>query len=655
MDKKDKEIQTLKEEIASLKNIISLMPGNVFWKDRKGKHLGCNQNNAIALKLNSPEEVIGKSLSELYDLQYAIPIDRYDQEIMAKDQEEMLEENVLDPNGNPIVYLTKKTPLHNTKGDVIGLLGVSVDITDRKKMEEELRIAKEKAEEADQAKSRFISLASHELRIPLSGIIGAANFLHKGGLTPKEEREYLDNLLNAAKYQLLLVNNILDFSKLEADKFELSSEPLNLKAVTEEMVAMLSSPAKEKNIELLIDYGPNIPHKVMGDSQVLRQIISNLINNSIKFTDSGFISISARCIEQTPELAKIEIAVKDTGMGIPKDKLDYVFERFSQVSSVYTRSSSRGGTGLGLSIVKKWVELMGGTIRVESDLGKGSTFYCTFPFPLQDKATEETPWADYASKVKILVVDDTLRGEIICKHVGTRNCESISGDKALETFFTAQEMEQPYDIVLIDAQLRYANPTTILDTIQEKSNHKPLIILLVPSNSLQERQIALKRGFFAVIAKPVQPIAFQMSLTSIWERWEEQNRPKEKYHLKTLVVEDNLLIQRIHKRLLESLGCKVDIADSSQEALDLSQKNNYDIIFMDIGLPEISGVDVIKMIRHRKDASSKTYIVAVTGFSTDEEKKEFLEAGANDIAIKPMEDEYQLREVLERHKEKHIS
>jgi two-component system, OmpR family, aerobic respiration control sensor histidine kinase ArcB len=514
------------EEIFSLKKIITLMPDNIYWKDRRGKYLGCNDNMAAILKLNAPNEIEGKTLYDMLDKSYADAITKIDEEIMSSNKELTIEENGIDSYGNPAVYFTRKHPLRNQAGDVIGLIGISFNITERKKMEEELRMAKEKAEISNRAKTQFISVASHELRIPLSGILGMANFLHEGGLTPEEEKEYVENILDAAKYQLSIVNSILDFAKLEADKFEIASAPVNLKELLEETAAMLTAPAKNKGLALWVVYDPDVPYQILSDSRVLRQIFSNLINNAIKFTEEGHIAVRVHCLKQTASSIQLEIAVEDTGIGIPADKLDHVFERFSQIADAYVRDDSRSGTGLGLSIVKKWIEMMGGNIQVKSELGKGSTFSCTFEFLLQANATQDIPWALYSSNIRILIIDDTLRGDIICKHAGTKNCEVAAGNKALDTFFTAQQIRQPFDIIIIDGQLRSAVPETLLKTMLEKSKRKPLSILLVPDGSLKEKNTAIQQGFFATIVKPVQPIAFQTALTSLWEQWVELKQNK---------------------------------------------------------------------------------------------------------------------------------
>jgi PAS domain S-box-containing protein len=242
------------QEIAYLKRIISLMPGNIYWKDAKGRYLGCNNNLAKALKLNSPEEIIGKTDKELIGDELAQLLEPINQEVMEKQKEIAVEEKGCDNDGNTVFYLTKKIPLLNEEGKVEGMLGISLDITERIQMEENLRISKEQAEVASQAKTQFLALASHELRIPLTGILGMASFLSEENITRNDQLEYIQHIQNSSTHLLSLINDILDFSKLEANKFGLVSIPVDLGKIIEETAAMLSVNAKNKGLALWIDY-----------------------------------------------------------------------------------------------------------------------------------------------------------------------------------------------------------------------------------------------------------------------------------------------------------------------------------------------------------------------------------------------------------------
>jgi two-component system, sensor histidine kinase and response regulator len=612
------------------------IPVAFYWMDCNGYFLGCNDAELKIHHLTSQADFIGKHSD---DISHPSAWENSKKAINTK-QILSIEETHTEPDGKEIHFLSVKCPLEDEKGNVAGLLGISIDITDRKKMEEELRTAKEKAEEANRAKTQFLSVASHEMRTPLSGILGMARLLKNdfisNELTSAEKEQFLDNIIDAGTYQLSIMNDILDFAKLEADKFDLSLAPTDLKALLEEVIAMQTATAKIKGIELLFNYAPTIPHNIMSDSRALRQIFVNLIGNAIKFTETGHVAITVKCLQHQHHLASLEIKIEDTGIGIPANKIDSIFEKFSQVADAYVRNTSRSGTGLGLSIVKKLIQQMGASIRVESEPGKGSAFFCVFEFSLQSTAIEEMPWARYSSDIKILVVDDTLRGEVIRQHLGTSNCEAARGEQALALFFNAQEMKKPYDIVLIDEQLHTIKPSELIHRIKQCSQYT-MTILLVPDASQKEKDIAVSLGFFAALVKPVQPRAFQATLTALWEKWTEQLAEKrQKQPLKVLIVEDDKIIQIAHKHLLSNLGCTVELAENGEQALEMVE-NGYDLILLDIGLPKISGIDVLKIIRQRSDKISQTPIVVVTGFTSEEDKIIISTAGATDILPKPLE------------------
>jgi two-component system aerobic respiration control sensor histidine kinase ArcB len=512
------------EEIFSLRKIIALMPGNVYWKNKSGQYVGYNDNFLKIVRhllKTTTTEIIGKTDVEILGKPAGETIVKVDQKVIETNTEWVMEENALNIDGQPAIYLSRKIPLQNSAGEIAGILGVSIDITDRKRMEEELKIAKEKAEAASRAKSQFLSITSHELRTPLTGIIGMANFLESGTLTPVEEEEYAKHILAAGKHLLAIVNDILDFAKLEADKFELVATPVDLKALIEEATMMLTATAKNKGLTLLIDYAATVPHRILGDSRALRQIIVNLVGNAIKFTAQGNVAIHVYCLQHDAKSAQLEIAVADTGVGIPEEQRELIFERFKQIESAYNRT--QGGTGLGLSITKKLVGLMNGEITVKSEIDKGSTFSCVITFPLQEQAILESPWARYEANTRILVIDDTTRGEVTCKHISPAHCQTCTGDEALNNLLSAQQLNHPYDVIIIDKELASMDPFYLLRAIQlQKTLHQPLSLLLVSDASNVEKQTAIAHGFFDVLLKSHQPTTLQTALTVAWEKWSER-------------------------------------------------------------------------------------------------------------------------------------
>jgi PAS domain S-box-containing protein len=620
------------------------LPVAFYWMDRNGYFLGGNDIEVALLGLPSLNDLIGKHSDEV-----CTPVAwQGSKQVMETDQVMTLEESHIKPDGEKVYYLSIKCPIHNAYNKVIGLLGLSIDITERKKMEEELRIAKEKAEAASRAKTQFLATTSHELRIPLTGVLGLTGFLKAGDVTAEEQKQYISHIDGCATHLLSIVNDILDFSKLEAEKFELTTSPIDLKAIIEETAMLLTASAKIKNLDLLVCYEPNTPNNILADSRAIRQILTNLVGNAIKFTEHGHVAIKVRCLIQDSITAKLEIVVEDTGKGIPADKLDAVFERFYQVQDAYVRNDARNGTGLGLSITKKLVDLMNGTIHATSQVDKGTQFTLAVEFPLQSNAITELPWAPYAANVKVLIVhDNAARAEVLCKHLGTANCFTTNSNKAADEILSAQQMAQPYDVIIVDQQIQYISPADLLRILkQSKKLHKFMPILLMTSGTRMEKQLAQADGFFETIVKPVQPIAFQTALTSAWERWTELHE-KTGAGTKVLLVEDDPIVQLVHKKMLGNLGYQVDIAENGEKTIMMAKKG-YALIFIDIGLPDMNGFDLIKTLRAQEDRNRKAALIALTGHTGDSEKQICLDAGADEVASKPIR-EQELQQILERY------
>lgn len=520
-----KEIERLRTEIDILRNIIAMIPGNVFWKDNEGKYLGCNNNVAQLFGFESLNGIIGKRTNQLLGSQLAELVDHVDNIVTLTATENYVEEAGLDINNNPATYLTKKLPLYDKADNVIGLLGVSFDITKRKKMEEDLKIAKEKAEASSRAKTQFLAVVNHELRTPLASIVGLTDFLKQGSLTKAEEKSIIEAIENCTQHLLNLVNDVLDFSRLETGKYHIRTETVNLNALLYEVYGITKTLARKKGLKLRIHSGPNIPQNVISDSRILRQILINLVSNGIKFTDKGHITINLQNLSQTSNKICLEIGVKDTGTGIPSDKLKVIFEPFQQLEDAYKRQSSRSGTGLGLAIVEKLAALIGAKVQVMSQYGKGSFFSLIgeFTVPKEDMQTLMNPQMTITVKTK-------------------QSHRTRTSSKAIYPHFISK---------------------------------KPRILL----------------------------------------------------------IEDDPIVQFVHKKMLGDLGCEVDAFSHGQEAIRMLKE--HDIIFVDISLPDISGFDVIKTLR-KKQSAKPTPIIALTVYTGKEEKHACLKAGANEFASKPI-------------------
>lgn len=518
---KENEIARLETENNRLRNIISLMPGNVFWKDRQGRFLGCNNNVAQLLNL-SPQDFVGKTALDLFDDKITSAMNASDEKVYTTGNELSIEEVGINIHKQPAIYLTKKIPLLFKDGKPIEILGVSFDITERIQMENDLKIAKENAEASNHAKSQFLAVINHELSTPLSCIIGLIDLLKQGSLPLDEQNTIVDSIQNCSQHLLSLVNEVLDFSRLEKEEYNLHLTSVHLPHVINEVHSFLSLLAKQKGLNLNIELDPTLQKTLITDPRILRQILINLVNNAIKFTETGSITIRTQVLQQQEQTTLLEIAVVDTGKGIPSDKLECIFEPFQQLENAYTRQSSRHGTGLGLTIVKKLAELLKTKISVKSQLGQGSTFSFISEF-------------------------------------------------------------QTSDIVISETEVPFETEEKQID-IQKHSEKQPHILLL----------------------------------------------------------EDDPIIQYIHKKMLEQFECTVDVISHGLEAIPSA--NQYDIIFVDLSLPDISGFEVIKLIR-KEYPDNNMPIVALTVYTGKEEKQACLDAGANDFASKPIT-QARLKEIL---------
>jgi PAS domain S-box-containing protein len=650
-------LDALKDSERRLADIIDFLPDATFVVNRGGTVIAWNRAIEKLTRINA-EDMLGKGGYEyaipFYSLRRPMLIDlvlhpdkeaegRYDS-FKRREDGTVAGEAFMSGLGEGGAYVFGSAAvLYDSAGDLWGAIEVVRDITEMKRTEADLQRAKERAELATRAKSEFLANMSHEIRTPMNAVIGMTDLLLRTKLD-SEQRDYVETIHRSGDALLAIINDILDFSKIEGERLMLERQPFNLRTALEESLDLVAAHAAEKGIELIYLLEDDVPEIVLGDVTRLRQVLVNLLSNAVKFTEKGEVSLTVICCPARDRLTEFIFEAKDTGIGIAERDMSRLFQFFSQVDSSATRSY--GGTGLGLAISKRLVEAMGGRIWAESFAGRGSTFRFTMVAEAHHDPGRELP--SLQGDVLVIYDNATARG-ILGRYLsswGMSPALAASGQEGLGIL-----KSRTAKAVLIDAALKDTDPLALAREIGERSPGTKTV--MIGPLGYSAPHVASVGEW---VTKPIKPLLLRRQLAAliydgdgrVREDARSDSAPSapriEQGSLHILLAEDNPVNQKVAASMLKTLGIKADVVANGFEVIQALEQQKYDIVLMDVQMPEMDGLEATRRIRSR---DSKTWIVAMTAYAQVGDRDECLKTGMNDYLSKPIRME-ELEAVLER-------
>jgi two-component system sensor histidine kinase/response regulator len=520
------------------------------------------------------------------------------------------------------------------------------EIAERKRAEEALQEAKNAAEAASEAKSEFLARMSHEIRTPIHGIMGMAALMVDTPLT-REQRQYMNMLKSSTQSLMAIIDDILDFSKIEAGRLELEETDFDLRALVEQAAGVLAPRAQRKGLELICHIPPQVPTAMVGDPGRLRQVLLNLTDNAVKFTEQGEVVIQVKVEADREEKVDLLFSIHDTGLGIPEDKQALIFEAFCQADGSTTRRY--GGTGLGLTISQQLVELMEGRIWIESHPGAGSTFHFTVRLRKQPGAAAPEMAADWQG-MPVLVIDDNATHRLVLREMlsqwGFKVTEAEDGLTGLQELKRVREAARPFHLVLLGGRMPGTDSLAVARGIRAAGVAGDHIVPMLSSDQVHGNASRCRElGITTHLVKPVKQSELLNAIkTALGAAQEVKKEPEritpaatEGTGLCILLAEDNVAAQLVGKKTLEKIGYTVQVASNGMEALQMLEEKEFDLVLMDVEMPQMDGLEATRVIREREAVSGQHIpILAVTAYATKEDQERCLKAGADGYLSKPV-------------------
>lgn len=627
------------------KIILNSSPMGIAIKNTQGVYVDCNEKYAQILNLYY-DDIIGKDDYALFDKQTADKSVNSDNYVKIKNEAMLEEESLVDKTGKKLLLEKYRIPLFTSDNEIMGILITVNDITKRKEEQESLKSAKDAAEKATEMKSNFLANMSHEIRTPLNGVLGFLQLLENTDLS-SVQKEFVGNAQKSSELLLNIINEILDISKIEAGRMTIDSTSFNIRSAVEDVTTIAISNDKSAGLNINALIRSDVPQRVLGDPGRVKQILTNLMGNAIKFTQKGEVIIYVNKVSETDKEVTVSFKVKDTGIGIPQEKLETIFGAFVQADASTTRNF--GGTGLGLAISKKLVNLMGGTIDVKSEVNVGSTFTLTLPFK---KDLNSSLTTDNLSKnlngITVMVIDDKPTDiKIISHYVNDANGIVIEANMVEQALEILKLKNDKISVILIDSKLQIGMDFDLHSEVKKAYGKEIPMILYTSLSKRGDALLSKQKGFAGYLTKPIKKHelldGIAIAINGVGNEMENKfiskhliKETKFDSKAKILVVEDSELNIKLILNIFKNAGLSPDIAVNGKEAIDSFKLGKYDLILMDCELPEVDGYEATKRIRVLEGKSQHTPIVAMTANVLNEDKQKCYEAGMDDYLSKPI-------------------